>query len=293
MILVTGAAGKTGRAVIRALAQRNAVVRAYIHREVQSTAIQAIGATEVAVGDFQDATALRTAMQGIKALYHICPNMHPDEVAIGRTVIDSAVAADVEQLVYHSVLHPQVEAMPHHWNKLRVEELLLASRLPFTILQPTAYMQNLLLGWDKIRKQGLYTLPYPGRTKIALVDLEDVGVAAATVLTQPGHSGATYALVGTPSVSQFAVARILAAALGRSVQVDEITQAVWEHTARAAGMNDYAINTLLAMFTYYEQVGLVGNPNILGWLLGRPPTTLTEFVQRSIGRTLNNDDRPE
>jgi hypothetical protein len=35
------------------------------------------------------------------------------------------------RLVYHSVLHPQTEQMPHHWHKLRVEEMLLESRLPW------------------------------------------------------------------------------------------------------------------------------------------------------------------
>ena len=210
MILVTGAAGKTGRTVIRALAQRGVAVRAYVRHTAQTAAIKAIGATEVVIGDFQDAVSLRQAMNGVRALYHICPNMHPDEVAIGRQIIAAALAADVEHFVYHSVLHPQIEVMPHHWNKLRVEEMLFATRLPFTILQPTAYMQNILAGWDKIRNHGLYTIPYPGETQIALVDLEDVSAVAATVLTQSCHAGATYELVGTPPLSQFAVAEILA-----------------------------------------------------------------------------------
>jgi len=289
MILVTGAGGKTGRTVIRALAQRGATVRAYVHRAAQVAANQTAGATEVVVGDFQDTVSLRKAMQRVRAIYHICPNMHPDEVAIGRQVIAAALAADVEQVVYHSVLHPQIEVMPHHWNKLRVEEMLFATRLPFTILQPTAYMQNILAGWDKIRNHGLYTIPYPGETQIALVDLEDVSAVAATVLTQSCHAGATYELVGTPTVSQFAVAEILAGALGRPVQVDTISQATWEQNARAGGLSDYAINTLLKMFVYYEQVGLVGNPNVLGWLLGRPPTSLTEFVRRVMAATVNTD----
>lgn len=290
MILVTGAAGKTGRTVIRTLTQQGSAVRAYVHRVAQVAASQAAGAAEVVVGDFQDVTTLRRAMQGVHALYHICPNMHPDEVAIGRQVIAAALAADVEHFVYHSVLHPQTETMPHHWNKLQVEELLFAARLPFTILQPTAYMQNILAGWDKIRNQGIYTIPYRGETQIALIDLEDVGAVAVTVLTQPGHIGATYELVGTPPLTQFAVAEILATALRRPIQVETITQMEWERNARAGGLSDYAIKTLLAMFVYYEEVGLVGNPNVLGWLLGRPPTSLTEFVRRIMAVTLNPDD---
>ena len=285
MILVTGAAGKTGRTVISALAQRGAVVRAYVHRGTQVASIHAAGAGEVVVGEFHDAATLRQAMQGVHALYHICPNMHPDEVAIGQQMIAAALAAEVEHFVYHSVLHPQTAAMPHHWHKLQVEELLFAAKLPFTILQPTAYMQNLLGGWSQIRNQGLYTIPYPAETRLCLVDLEDVGAIAATVLTQPGHRGATYELVGTPPLTQIEVAAILAAAVEHPVRVEVLPHAAWEHNARASGLNDYAIDTLLKMFIYYEQYGLIGNPNVLGWLLGRSPTSLAAFVQRVVAVT--------
>lgn len=281
MILVTGAAGKSGRAVITALAQRGATVRAYVRRAEQSATVQAAGAIEVAVGDLQDGAALQQALQGVHALYHICPNMHPDEVAIGRRVITAALAADVEHFVYHSVLHPQTATMPHHWHKLQVEEALFASRLPFTILQPTAYMQNILAGWEQIRREGRYIVPYPAETRIALVDLADVAAVAATVLAQPAqHQGASYELVGTAPLTQTAVATIISAALERLVTVETLAHPAWERNARAGGLGDYAVDTLLKMFTYYEKFGLIGNPNVLGWLLGRSPTSLTTFIQR-------------
>ncbi len=280
MILVTGAAGKTGRTIIQALAGRGAKVRAYVHRDTHVAAVRAAGAAEVLVGDLQDAAMVRQAMQGVQALYHICPNMHPDEIAIGREMITAARAADVEQFVYHSVLHPQTETMPHHWHKLRVEELLFAARLPFTILQPAAYMQNILASWQNIHKHGLYTIPYRAATQLSLVDLADVGTVAATVLTEPGHHGATYELVGTTGLTQTDVAATLSAVLRRPVQVEEHSRAVWTNEARTGGLRAYAIDTLLKMFVYYEQHGLVGNPNTLSWLLGRAPTSLATFIQR-------------
>lgn len=282
MILVTGAAGKTGRTVISALAQRGEEVRAYVHRAVQVAAVQAAGAVEVVVGDLQDDATIKQAMQGVRALYHICPNMHPNEVAIGRQIIAAAQAADVEHFVYHSVLHPQTTTMPHHWHKLQVEELIFAAHLPFTLLQPTAYMQNILASWGQIRSQGIYAVPYPAETRLSLVDLEDVAATAATVLTQPGHIGATYELVGTPPLTQSDVAAILGIGLGQPVAVRVLTHTAWEDSARASGLNAYAVETLLNMFIYYERYGLVGNPNVLGWLLGRTPTSLATFVQRMI-----------
>ena len=94
--------------------------------------------------------------------------------------------------------------MPHHWAKLRVEEMLLASGLDVTILQPTAYMQNILAGWPGIVADGVFWVPYPVETRLSLVDLQDVGAAAARVSTEPGHEGATYELVGTAPLSQIA-----------------------------------------------------------------------------------------
>jgi NAD(P)H dehydrogenase (quinone) len=143
MILVTGAAGKTGRAVIEALLDRGTAVRAWVRRPAQVAILQRLGVTDIVMGGMGDTAVYQQAATGVRAIYHICPNMHPDEVALGRAAIAAAQAAGVAHFVYHSVLHPQTEKMPHHWHKLRVEEVLLESGLPFTILQPAAYMQNI------------------------------------------------------------------------------------------------------------------------------------------------------
>ena len=278
MILVTGAGGKTGKAIIKALVARGEVVGAFIHREEHISAVRALGAQEAIVGDLRDEAALCAAMMEVRAVYHICPNVNPDEVTIGKAAISAARSARVERFVYHSVLHPQAEGMPHHWNKLKVEEALLESGLSSTILQPTAYMQNILAYWAEIIEQGVLRIPYPVETRISLIDLDDVAEAAATVLTEPGHVGATYELVGTPALSQAEVAEVVSQKLGRSVRVEAQSIEEWEARARASDIGEYQRETLIKMFRYYARCGLAGNPNVLGWLLGRPPTTLDEFV---------------
>jgi NAD(P)H dehydrogenase (quinone) len=282
MILITGAAGKTGKAVIEAVAARGAQVRALVHRAAQTDEVTAQGAREVAVGGFDDPAALARAASGVTAIYHICPNVSPHEIAYAKAVVTAAKAAGVPRFVYHSVLHPQIEAMPHHWAKLRVEEMLLASGLDVTFLQPTAYMQNILAGWRSIVEDGVYQVPYPVETRISLVDLRDVAQAAALVLTEPGHGSATYALVGTAPLTQIEVADALSAALGRPVRAAAEPIEAWEARARAAGMGDYQRDTLAAMFRSYAACGLAGNSNVLGWLLGRAPGTLGEFVADAV-----------
>ena len=281
MIVVSGAAGKTGRAIVRALAERGAAVRAWVRRESQAEALRALGASEVVAGDVRDDEAARVALAGARALYHICPNVHPDELAIGQSLIAAARAAGIEHFVFHSVLHPQTEAMPHHWQKLRVEEALFESGLNFTLLQPAPYMQNTLAYWDAARTTGVFRVPYPVETRLSLVDLDDVAAAAARVLTEPGHAGATYELVGPPGLSQTAVADEIGHALGRAVSAEAEPVGAWEHRAGAGGLGDYAVSTLLAMFRYYARYGLWGSPNTLTWLLGRPPTTYAQFAART------------
>lgn len=280
MILVTGAAGKTGQAVIRALATKGEPVRAFVRRPRQIQSVMDIGAREAAAGDMCSRTAMEQVTQGVRAIYHICPNMSPDEVAIGQTVIAAAQSAGVEHFVYHSVLHPQTESMPHHWLKLRVEEQLFESGLAYTILQPAAYLQNILAHWDRIVEQGIYPVPYAAETRLGTVDLEDVAEAAAIVLTEPGHEGATYELAGPDRLSQTEIATILTELLHRPVCAQVVPLATWAAGARASGLGNYQVETLVKMFCYYEEFGFTGNAQVLGWLLGRPPTSFSVFVER-------------
>jgi uncharacterized protein YbjT (DUF2867 family) len=281
MILVTGAAGKTGKAVVEALATRGASVRALVRRKESAAALEALGAAEVIIGSFEDSAALARAAAGARAIYHICPNVSRDEEAFARAVLAAARVQSVTRFIYHSVLQPQVEAMPHHWAKMRVEEMLFASGLAPTILQPTAYMQNILGGWRGIRDDGVFRIPYRVETRLSFVDLADLADAAAVVLTNDGHAGASYEIAGTGPMSQAEVAAAIAAVLNRDVRAEAETIDAWQARARAAGVGEHERSTLAAMFRYYAQHGLIGNPDTLRWILGRAPRDLTEFLSRA------------
>lgn len=279
MILISGAAGKTGLAVIEALSARGATVRALVKHSEQAQRVRQVGATDAVAGDMGESAAWQQALAGVRALYHIAPNMHPHEAQIGRLALQEARRSGVTHFVYHSVLHPQTEAMPHHWQKLRVEEMIFESHLPFTILQPAAYMQNILGSWQSIVEHGVFRVPYPVSTELSLVHLADVAQAAALVLTEPGHAGATYELVGTEPLAQSRVATIIGEVLGTEVRAEGWAPAAWRRNAERAGVAPHALEALLKMFRYYAAAGLVGNPNVLTWLLGRRPRSLADFVR--------------
>ncbi len=282
MILVTGAAGKTGQAVIRALFKIEKPIRALVHRDNQIPLLRKLGTEEAIAGEMSSRKTLKRALDGVRAVYHICPNASSDELKIGKMMIEAAQSAGVEHFVFHSVLHPQIESMPHHWQKMRVEEELFKSSLPYTILQPAPYMQNILAYWENIKNKSAYQIPFAVNTRLNSVDLEDVAGVAALVLSKSGHEGAIYELCGAENMSQIELTKILSRYLGHRVEVEVIPLNEWEVNSRNKGMGDYQVKTLIKMFKYYEEFGLIGNSHILKSLLHRPPTSFSAFIEQTI-----------
>jgi uncharacterized protein YbjT (DUF2867 family) len=282
MILVTGANGKSGRAVIRALCNKGKSVRAFAHRSEQVRQLKEIGAEDVVVGDMLDRTSLEKASQGISAVYHISPSANPMEATMGELAIEIAASAKVGRFVYHSVLHPHLRGLTHHQQKLLVEEKLYESGLPFTILQPGTYMQNLLAMWGAITKEKVLRAAYTVDSRLSMTDLEDIAEAAAIVLTEDGHLGATYELCGPEILTPVDMAKIISQQLGAEVRVESIPPDKWAANARTMGLTDHQIDTLSRMFKYYSRFGFVGNPNVLSWILKRPATDFSTFVKRML-----------
>lgn len=238
-VAIVGGTGKTGRAVAAALARAEVPARA-------------LGRTA-----FDD---LDAALAGADAAYLIAPNLHPDEPGYVAAVLDAAAGAGVGRVVYHSVASPYVPAMPHHLGKAVSEDLVRRSRLAWTILQPCAYVQNLLPGIE----QGELAVPYSLDTLFGLVDLDDVAEAAAVVLTETGHAGATYELGGPALVS---VADVAATAGVRARRIEP---------------GDELHPWLRAMFGYYDEHGLPTGALPLAALLGRPPTPVEAVLAREL-----------
>jgi NAD(P)H dehydrogenase (quinone) len=283
-VLITGASGKTGRSIINSLLKRSIATSALVHRTESIPEMKNLGVDNIIVGDLQDTNQMKMALRGIDCIYLIVSNMNPDEKEICSGIINLCKSLNVKRIVYHSVLHPQVSAMPHHWQKMQVEEMLFTSSLDFTILQPTAYMQN-ILGYRNSINSGIYPIPYPISSKISLVDLQDVAEAAAKVITESDHTNATYELVGTSPFTQIEVSDKLSHYLNTKVIAKELSLPDWESSPSVQNMNEYTRNTLKSMFQYYADYGLAGNNHVLSWLLGRQPNTLEQFLKRDYSIT--------
>lgn len=262
-ILVIGAAGKTGRAVTRALLERGVGVRAAV-RPGSSSPVYAVGPARAVPLDLVTGEGLPAAMAGVSGVYHLAPNVHPDEVAIAARVVDAAAAEGVSHFAFHSVLHPGDTSMPHHLRKLEAELVIRARLHRATVLRPAAYHQNLV----DAAHSGRLEVPYSLDSTFTNVDLGDVAEVAALVLTQDGHDGATYDLAGPEQLSVRQMAEQAGGVLGHPVEAHRIPLDEWT-SGPGAAVPVRAREDLLAMFRAYDREGLVGDPATLRSLLGR------------------------
>ena len=228
---IVGGHGKTGRAVTAGLVTR--------------------GVPSVSLGR-SDWEQLATALRDCTAAYLIAPNLHPDEPGYVRAALDAMREAGLSRVVYHSVASPYAPDLPHHVGKAVGEDLVRRSGLEWTILQPGAYLQNLDLS-RPVR------VPYAVDQVFGFLDLRDLGRAAATVLAEPGHVGATYEL----ATRQATVAELAAEAGVRAERVSDC--------APMDGLGDRERAWLGAMFDYYDRYGLpVGVRPLRALLAGGP-----------------------
>ena len=283
-ILLTAANGRTGRAVLKALASAGADVKVFVRDEGQWPALKELGAASFALGDMEAAATIDAAMDSCDGIIHIGPPMHPNEVEITGRFIKAARSHGLSRFVYYSVMHPLRRAVRHHRLKLDAEEELIESGLPYTIVQPIRYMQHLAMIWKKVLDTGVHAMPFNVDLKFNVADLRDLAEATAIAATQPGHLYATYELAGPEALSQRDMAAVISRVLGREIRAEAVSLQQVEKNARAAGASDDRVAQMLTMNEHYDQFGFRGNPNVLRWILGREPNTYENYVKRLAAR---------
>lgn len=216
MILVTGATGNTGSALLEELHARGAgPLRGLTRDAARAVLPEGVEAVE---GDFAKPASLKPALEGVGSLF-LVSRLGPD-----ADVLEAARHAGVEHVVLVSSI--TVQTHPHlgpAGENLAVERLLKASGMAWTILRPTQFASNALMWAASIRGGETVRAPYAD-TALPTIHPVDIASVARVALTEPGHQGRTYALTGPEPVTARQQVEAIGAALGRELPFAEISR---------------------------------------------------------------------
>jgi uncharacterized protein YbjT (DUF2867 family) len=213
-VLVTGATGRVGSEVVKALLQHGAEVRALTRKHPKPGTFP--GAVEIALGDLTDPVAIAEAFKGVdKLVLHIAGVA--DELIQALTAYSLSKKAGLKHVTYMSVFKAdQFLEVPHFAAKYTVEDAIRAGRMPYTILRPAYFVQNERGLKAALTGAGVYPIP-AGNQGVAVVDVRDIAEAAAISLTEEGHEGKTYDLVSSEMLTGPDAAALWSKLLGKEI----------------------------------------------------------------------------
>lgn len=295
-ILVTGAAGNTGREVLAALARHALPARAAVRavkddperaakndpaRAAQPTAEHAADVERVAF-DFHDPATWTPALTGCRAVFLLRPPAIADTRNTLLPFIDAARAAGAAQIVFLSVAGAGTNKLvPHH----AVEAYLTAGPAPYTLLRPGFFAQNLQDAYQRdIAEDDRLYVP-AGRGRVAFVDLRDVAEVAARAFAEPpAHDRRAYTLTGPEAIDFTTVAALLTEALGRPIRYEAASIIGYLRHLRRRGLawSHAAVQTILHVGLRFGQAEAV-DPTLAA-LIGRPGHRLRDYIEANTDR---------
>lgn len=265
-VLVTGASGNVGRALVHQLEQSGEAVVAGA-RDFEDS-------PRKANFDFLDPATWRSALDCVDRVFLMRPPAlgHPKEEI--RPFIEELARRDIRRVVVLSVMGVN-RAMPH-W---QVEQDVKAAGLSWTMLRPAFFMQNLIGPFgDEIRKHDRIIEP-AGRARFSFVDAGDIAEAAAAALMDPAsHIGRAYTLTGAEALGYADVASMLTAELDRTIRYEPASLRSQRRSLLSGGADPAYANVQLVI-NLTARLGLAKRvTGDLPDLLGHPPTTLRHFI---------------
>ena len=273
-ILVTGASGNVGSAVVSQLRARQIPFRQGSRRVDHA---QRSPDGEVVPLDFRAAQTFRPAIQGCEGIFLLRPPAIADTQNTLIPFLEVAWQAGVRQVVFISVAgagdNPLV---PHH----AVEKHLRQRSTGWTILRPGFFAQNLGDAYcQDIVEQDRMFVP-AGQGRVAFIDVRDIAEVAVLALTDPAvHATQTYTLTGPEALTFQQVAALLSRELGRDIayQPASILGYLRHLRRRGLGLNQAIVQTVLHVGLRWGQAATVDDT--LPHLLGHPPRQMQDYIR--------------
>ncbi len=274
MIAVSGATGAVGGRVARRLSELGVDQRLIVR---DATRAPSLPGASVATASYSDGPAMTAALEGARTFFFVSGAEAVDRPEQHRTVINAAVAAGVERVVYLSFINATQDATytlaEQHW---ATEDHLAATELRWTILRDSLYTDCLprLAGPD-----GVVRGP-AGNGRASFVAQDDIADAAVAVLTADEHDGVsdhdglTYTLTGPEAISLADATERVARLAGRPFTfVDETLAEAWE-SRRGSGAEDWEVEGWISSYQAIAAGEIETVTDDILTLTGRRPASL-------------------
>ncbi len=288
-ILVTGATGGLGSAVVNFLLEKTAASNiSVLVRDAAKVETLKEKGVNIVVGDYSDIDSLIAAFQGIDKLYFVSGSDVQHRLAQQENVVKAAVAAGVKHVIYTSFQRKnETETSPIVFvakSHIQTEEWLKASGLNYTILKHTLYADilPLFIGGQVLETGVIYQPAGDGKTAFAL--RTDMAEAGANILTSEGHENKIYEITGAKTYSYQDIAAIISSITGKQIVYVSPSVEEFSKTLTEAGVPAEYIG-LFAGFSGAIKEGEFDEVSTdLATLLGRTPTSLETYLQGVYGK---------
>jgi uncharacterized protein YbjT (DUF2867 family) len=213
-ILITGATGSTGSAIVKTLTAQGVPVRVMVRKPPAASTFPS--EVETVIADFDDQKSLAAALTEVDRAYLVTPSSeHAQEQQL--RFADQAAASGIERLVVLSQLNSEPDS-PVRFLRYHavVEQHIRDLGINFTFLRPNLFFQGFLAFAGLIAQSGMFFAPI-GHSAVSAIDVRDIAEVAARALTEDGHQGATYTLTGPAAITHDEIAAALSSALDRTI----------------------------------------------------------------------------
>jgi uncharacterized protein YbjT (DUF2867 family) len=285
-ILVTGATGLAGSAVVREFIKAGRPVRALVRDPARALVWAPFPNVEVVHGDMLRPETLTPALSGVDRALLISTS----DKRMGETqsaFIDAAQHSSVRHIVKYSGLSAADEDSSFIFGRMHkdVESYLEASTLAWTHLRPSQFMTEYLREVPTILAQSSIFLPLDD-ARLVPIDVVDVAKAAYLLLTTSGHEASTYAMSGPEALSMKEVAARISNAVGRTVRYVNVSRAQRSEALLRAQVDPFLVAALEAQVAERLKGREATVHPETHAALGIHATTLAEFAHRNAGAFL-------